>query len=197
MVLPLVPVIAALNTGGHLVAHSAGGLIVYSATTGGYVAGTYISTAALTTFLTGSAVAIGAAGTAATSGAAIWAYGTVGGAVASIIGGAGIFGTTVGATGITGALMTVGILPAVPVVYPIAIGVGILALVALVTFAIFRALSVRRLRSKVLAAPKDEELQFSSNEAKLVERIIRSISKPHNWLWKKWMQLFGHKKGQA
>jgi hypothetical protein len=197
MVLPLVPVIAALNTGGHLVAHSAGGLIVYSATTGGYVAGTYISTAALTTFLTGSAVAIGAAGTAAASGAAIWAYGTVGGAVASIIGGAGIFGTTVGATGITGALMTAGILPAVPVVYPIAIGVGILASLALVTLAIFRALSVRRLRSKVLAAPKGEEIQFSSNEAKLIEKIIRSISKPHNWLWKKWMQLFGRKKGQA
>ena len=45
--LPLIPVVMALNAGGSLVAHSAGGLIVYSAVSGGYVAGTYISTAAL------------------------------------------------------------------------------------------------------------------------------------------------------
>ncbi len=85
----MVPVVAALNAGGHLVAHSAGGLIVYSATTGGYVAGTYVSTAALASFLTGSAVAAGALGTAAVGGAAIWAYGTVAGAAASLVGGAG------------------------------------------------------------------------------------------------------------
>jgi membrane protein implicated in regulation of membrane protease activity len=197
MVLPLIPVVAALSTGGNLVAHSAGGLIVYSAASGGYVAGTYISTAALASFLTGGAAVLGAAGTAAIGGAAIWAYGTLGGALASIIGSAGIFGTTIGATGVTGVLMKVGIIPAVPVFVPVAIGVALLAAIALATLAVLRAMSVQRLRHRVLSASDDEELQFSAREAKLVERIIKNVSKPHNWLWRKWMQFFGRKSSRA
>jgi hypothetical protein len=45
MPLPLIPVIAALAAGGTLVPHAAGGMIVTSAA--GYVAGTYLTTAAL------------------------------------------------------------------------------------------------------------------------------------------------------
>ena len=191
--LPLIPVVMALNAGGSLVAHSAGGLIVYSAVSGGYVAGTYISTAALASFLTGGAVGIGAVGTAAASGAAIWAYGTLGGAVASIIGSAGIFGATIGASGITGMLMTAGIISAVPIFIPIALGIALLALVALTATALARSTSVRRLRRKLLRADTNEEIAFSHREAKLVERIIKSASRRHNWIWRKWMQFFGRK----
>lgn len=194
MPLPLVPVVAALNAGGHLVAHSAGGLIVYSTATGGYVAGTYISTGALASFLAGSTVALGAAGTAAISGAAIWAYGTLGGAMASAIGSAGIFGTTIGATGITGFLMSIGVLSAVPVFIPVAIGLFILGFTGLITVSLLRARSVRRLRRKAMSAEEGEELQFSPKEVKVAERVIRSLSKPHSWLWRKWMQFFGRKR---
>lgn len=194
MPLPLVPVVAALNAGGHLVAHSAGGLIVYSTASGGYVAGTYISTGALASFLTGSTVAIGAAGTAAISGAAIWAYGTLGGAMASVIGSAGIFGTTIGATGITGFLMSVGILAAVPVFIPIAIGLCVLGLAGLISVSLLQARSVRRLRTKTMSAEEGEELQFSTREVQVAERVIRSLSKPHSCLWRKWMQFFGRKR---
>ena len=194
MVLPLVPVVAALNAGGHLVAHFAGGLIVYSTASGGYVAGTYIGTGALASFLTGSTVALGVTGTAAITGAAIWAYGTLGGAMTTLIGSAGLFGTTIGATGLTGFLMSVGILPAIPVFVPIAIGLGVLGLAALISGSLLRARSVRRLREKVVSAKEGEELQFSPKEAKVAERVIRSLSNPHNWLWRKWMQFFGRKR---
>lgn len=197
MVLPLLPVVAALHAGGQLVAHSAGGLIVHSTVTGGYVAGTYISTSALAAFLNGTAIAATTVGTAAVGGAVIWAYGTIGGALMSLIGGAGIFGTTIGAKGLIGMLMTIGILPAVPVLIPVVVGLGVLGLIVLVSIGILRARSVRRLRKKVSSASDEEELQFSPREAKTVERILRSISKPHNLLWRKWMQFLGRKHGKA
>lgn len=189
MGLPLIPVVAALNTGGHLVAHSAGGLIVYSSTAGGYVAGTYISTAALAAFLNGTVIA----GTAAISGAAIWAYGTVGGVVTSIVGSAGIFGTTLGATGITAALMSWGILPSTPISHAIAIGVVLLGISTALVCGVVRSIALRRFRRKVLSASDKKELQFTDREAKLVERIIRNISEPHNCLWRKVMDFFGRK----
>ena len=49
MPLPLIPAIAALVAGGTLVPHAAGGLIVTSV--GGYVAGTYLSTVAISTLV--------------------------------------------------------------------------------------------------------------------------------------------------
>ena len=45
MPLPLIPIISTLAAGGSLVPHAAGGMIVTSAA--GYVAGTYLSTAAI------------------------------------------------------------------------------------------------------------------------------------------------------
>ena len=46
MPLPLIAIIPALTAGGTLVPHAAGGMIVTSAA--GYMAGTYLSTAAIT-----------------------------------------------------------------------------------------------------------------------------------------------------
>ena len=58
MPLPLLPIIPALLAGGSLVPHAAGGLIVSGAS--GYVAGTYLSSAAIASLLTGAGAALGA-----------------------------------------------------------------------------------------------------------------------------------------
>ena len=134
MPLPLIPLIAALAAGGSLVPHAAGGLIVTSATD--YVAGTYLSTATITALLVGSATALG-------TGAAV-----LSGAAAAAIGGAGIFGTTIGTTGITGLLMSAGIIASTPVWVPVAIagaGVG-------VSYGAFRYYTLRK---KLAATPKN------------------------------------------
>lgn len=194
MVLPLIPVVTALASGGSLVAHSAGGLIVYSSLTGGYVAGTYISTAALASFLTGTAIAAGTLGTAAIGGAAIWAYGTVAGAAISLIGSAGFLGTTIGATGITGLMMRAGILPSVSILVPVFLGSA--AVLVLGAGAIY-ARRVQKLIAKVLSTPEGQEMKFSNREAKLVERILRSASKTHNCLWRAVMRFFGKRAAAA
>ena len=76
-------------------------MIVTSAA--GYVAGTYLSTAAISGILAAASTALGAG--------ALYLSGAAG----SIIGSAGIFGTTVGASGITGALMSAGIISSTPI----------------------------------------------------------------------------------
>lgn len=107
--LPLAPIIAALCAGGSLVPHAAGGFIVTVAG-GGYVAGTYMSTAAIVSVLTVATASLGSITAALTGGAAaLW-------------GTAGIFGTTIGATGIKGAFMSVGLISATPVWLPVAVG---------------------------------------------------------------------------
>lgn len=58
MPIPIVPIIAALAAGGTLVPHAAGGLIVTSVS--GYVAGTYLSTAAIGGLLTATSTVLGA-----------------------------------------------------------------------------------------------------------------------------------------
>lgn len=156
MPLPLIPVVAALVAGGSLVPHAAGGLIVTSA--GGYIAGTYLSTATIATLLVGSATTLGA-------GAAV-----LSGAATAAIGSAGIFGTTVGATGITGLLMSAGIIASTPVWVPVAIaaaGVG-------VSYGAFRYLLLRK---KLLAIPDGEEAHFTEKEAQVIEWLLRKFSK--------------------
>jgi len=159
MPLPLIPVITALAAGGSLVPHAAGGMIVTSA--GGYVAGTYLSTATITAFLAGSATALG-------TGAAV-----VTGAAAGIIGSAGIFGTTIGATGITGMLMSAGIIASTPIWVPVAAagagaGVG------------YGAFCYYKLRKKLQTTPEGEEAYFSEGEAKVVEWLLRRFAKKSN-----------------
>lgn len=114
MPLPLISIIPALTAGGVLVPHAAGGMIVTTATGTGYIAGTYLSTFAIGSIISLATTAFGAT--------AIFASLAVG----SLIGGAGIFGTAIGASGITGALMSVGLIASTPLWIPVAIGVAIL-----------------------------------------------------------------------
>ena len=167
MVLPLFPVVAALGAGGQLVAHSAGGLIVLSST-GSYVAGTYISTAALASFLTGSAVAVGAGQVAVVGGLIVAAYRTLPGVAVSLIGGAGYFGTTVGATGITGFLMARGILPSTPILVPVSI--ALFTVLSILFLAFLTVRRIRQIRKKALDTPEGQEAHFSKRETKLERR---------------------------
>jgi uncharacterized membrane protein len=157
MPLPLIPVVAALATGGTLVPHAAGGLIV-TAATGGYVAGTYLSTAAIASIIVGATASVGVGAAAVT------------GAASALIGSAGIFGTTIGATGLTGVLMSAGILPSTPIAVPIAIGSAALGGGYLAYYLI-------RLRRKVTSATEGEEVHFSEKEAKVIEALVRLLAK--------------------
>lgn len=156
MPLPLLPIIPALLAGGSLVPHAAGGLIVSGA--GGYIAGTYLSSAAIASLLAGAGATLGAG--------ALTLTGTAG----AIIGSAGIFGTTVGASGLTGVLMSAGILPATPIGVPIAIG-------AAAAGGGYLSYLLLRLRRKLRKAEQGEEVQFTEAEAKIIEAIIRRFAK--------------------
>lgn len=156
MPLPLIPVISALAAGGSLVPHAAGGMIVTSAS--GYVADTYLSTATLTAIFTGSVTALGA-------GAAV-----VSGVAAGVIGSAGIFGTTIGASGITGMLMSAGIIASTPVWVPVAFAGAAMG----VTYGVFRFYTLRK---KLVTNPEGQEAQFTESEAKVIEWILRKIAK--------------------
>ena len=156
MPLPLIPIAAALAAGGTLVPHAAGGLIV--STAGGFVAGTYLSTAAIAGLIAGGAGIIGA-GTAVLTGAA-----------ASAIGSAGIFGTTLGATGLTGALMSAGLISSTPIWVPAAIGGATAGLG-------FGAYKYYQLRKKLTATPVGHEAYFTKTEAKTIERLLRLAAK--------------------
>lgn len=157
MPIPLIPaIISALAAGGTLVPHAAGGLIVSGAS--GYVAGTYLSTAAIVGLMTTASATLGA-GTLFLSGVA-----------ASIAGSAGIFGTTIGATGITGVLMSAGILPATPVWVPLAAGGAALGCG-------YGGYCLMKLKRKMNTTPEGEEAQFTQTEAKLIEKIIKRLAK--------------------
>ncbi len=156
MPIPLVPVVAALAAGGTLVPHAAGGMIVTAAS--GYVVGTYLSTAAIAGLLSTAAATLG-------TGALL-----VSGAAASIVGSAGIFGTTIGATGITGVLMSAGILPATPVAVPVLAGTAAVGC----GYAGYRLF---RLKRKLAAASDGTEAQFTELEAKLIERLVKRLAK--------------------
>lgn len=156
MPVPIVAVLSALASGGTLVPHSAGGLIISSG--GSYVAGTYLSTTAVSAILGTATASVGAGAAAVT------------GAVSAVIGSGGIFGTTFGATGITGALMSVGIIPATPIAVPVVIGATCLG-GSYVTFFVIKLIR------KVRAAENGEEVIFTEREAKIIEALIRWIAK--------------------
>lgn len=153
MAFPLIPIISALAAGGSLVPHAAGGLIVSS--TGGYVAGTYLSSAAISSLLVGSGALLGVGALSAS------------GIATAIIGSAGYFGTTVGATGITGWLMSVGIISATPIMYPVGVGLAGVALTSVIL----------RLRHKLKLASKGREVIFNTIEAKIIEVLLVFFAK--------------------
>jgi len=155
MPIPLIPIIAALAAGGTLVPHAAGGLIVTGA--GGYIAGTFLSTAAISGLLATASATLGAG--------ALY----LSGAAASIVGSAGIFGTTVGATGITGVLMSTGAIASTPIWVPIAVGGAALGCG-------YGGYRLFRLKHKLNSTPQGEEALFSENEAKIVEKILKRLA---------------------
>ena len=156
MPIPLIPIISALAAGGTVVPHATGGLIVTGA--GGYIAGTFLSTTAISAII-GTASATLGAGALYLSGAA-----------ASIVGSAGIFGTTIGASGITGALMSAGIISSTPAWVPIAAGGAALGCG-------YGGYRLYKLKRKLDKTPLGEEALFTETEAKIVERVIKKLAK--------------------
>jgi hypothetical protein len=163
MPLPLIPVISALMAGGSLVPHAAGGMIVTSAS--GYIAGTYLSTAAIGGVLTSASTTLGAG--------ALY----LSGAASSMIGTAGIFGTHVGASGITGALMSAGIISSTPLWVPIAVGSAAIGGAAVAGYGGYRFIKLKR---KINCTEEGHEAQFTETEAKIIERILGLFIKKVN-----------------
>jgi len=160
MPIPLIPVVSALAAGGTLVPHGAGGMIVTS--TAGYVSGTYLSTSAIGGLLSAAVASLG--------GGALYLTG----AANSIIGSAGLFGTTLGATGIKGALMSAGILSSTPIWIPVAVGGAVVSGAGICGYGSYR---IHRLRKKIRTAKGGSEAQFTEAEAGIIERILRAIGK--------------------
>ncbi|MDI1291475.1 MAG: hypothetical protein PSV18_01870 [Methylobacter sp.] len=156
MPVPLIPIIAALAAGGSLVPHAAGGLIVSGV--GGYITGTFLSTAAISGLLTTASATLGVG--------ALY----LSGATASIVGGAGILGTTIGASGITGALMSAGIISATPIWIPLAAGGAAIGC----GYGGYRLLKLKR---KLTGTPEGQEAEFTKIEAKIIEKIITRLAK--------------------
>ena len=163
MPLPLIPIISALAAGGTLVPHAAGGLIVTSSA--GYVAGTYLGTAAIGALLTAASTALGAG--------ALYLTGTAG----AMVGSAGIFGTTIGSSGITGVLMSAGLIASTPIWVPLAIGGAAAGGAAGLGYGGYR---MYKLKQKVANTSECDEAQFTETEAKIVEKIIRRFSAHKN-----------------
>lgn len=159
MPIPLIAVAAAVAAGGSLVPHAAGGMIVSSAA--GYVAGTYLSTAAISTILWSTGVSAAAA--CGIGAAAVAGLGT------AVIGGAGVFGTTVGASGITGVLMSAGLISSTPIAIPV--GIAVAGLSGVGAFG-YGAVKLRKMRRKVKNRPTDAEIEFTEKEAKLIQTLI-------------------------
>lgn len=161
MALPLIifEVGKALLAGGTLVPHAAGGMIVSSAS--GFIPGTYLSTTAIGSLLTAGSTALG--------GGALY----LSGAATSIIGSAGIFGTTVGASGITGALMSAGIISSTPIWMPLTVGGAAAVGAAGLAYGSYR---LYKLKHKVSDTPEGEEAQFTEAEADMVKGIIKRLT---------------------
>jgi len=161
MPLPLAPIVAALCAGGSLVPHAAGGCIV-TAAGGGYVAGTYLSTATIVSVLTVATASAGSIAAALTGGAAaLW-------------GSAGLFGTTIGATGIKGALMSAGLISATPVWVPVAVGGATATSLGGAGYLLYQ---ISKLKKKGDRIQPGQEAQFTDQDAKLFEKILLALHK--------------------
>lgn len=152
----LLPMLPSLVPSASIVAHSSGGLILTSAN--GYMAGTLISTSMIQGVFASLSI-VGAASLYVT------------GALAAIWGSAGIFGTTIGASGIKGFLMATGMISSTPVWLP-------LACISATGIAISTALlPMIRLFRKLKAAPEGEEILFTSIEAQIIGHVLKQLAK--------------------
>ncbi len=162
MPIPLIPVVTALLAGGALVPHAAGGLIVTSAaaSTAGYVAGTYLSTAAVTGIMT----AVGAGGVASVGALTVFASRMLAKtAVTSAAATTGVSATGVAAT-------TTGLLSLTPALLSLTAGLTALGLG-------YRVYQFYELKRKVAKSTNGHEVVFTEKEAKLVEDVIKSVAK--------------------
>jgi hypothetical protein len=161
MALPLIPIITALATGGTLVPHAAGGMIVTSAA--GYVAGTYLSTTAIAGLVTGATATVGAGVALALTSMNGLIGATAARTVAPVIATTTATAVPVASTGVLGFLTgPVGVSLAVG---GIALGIG------------YGGYRIFMLSRKVAETPKGEEAQFTENEARIVEGIIKKLVK--------------------
>lgn len=171
MALPVV--MAALLAGGSLVPHAAGGLIVSSA--GGYVAGTYLSTSAISSILlTLGATTTGFGAIAVPRIASIartLKFASIGGATvatgvetAAVTAASSAAATTTTAAATTTATATA----ASSIVLPL-IGIGVAALVVY----LYRLYKKVNDFSKKSLPGSTEELIFTDTEARVIEAVIR------------------------
>jgi hypothetical protein len=166
MPIPLIPIIQAILAGGALVPHAAGGMIVTSAA--GYVAGTYLSTAAVTGIVTAvGAGAVASVGTLTAFASRLLARTAVTSAAATT-GGTAAVATGLTATGT--AATTTGLLAFAPAILSITAGLTALGLG-------YRAYQFYQLKIKVSRTTEGNEILFTEKEAKIVEDVIKSISK--------------------
>lgn len=155
MPIQIIAIIQALAAGGSLVPHAAGGLIVTLGSSG-YVAGTYLSTSALAAYLTAAGV---------TAAAGIW---TVLG-LSGLIGSAGFMGSTIGANGLVGWLMGIGILPSTPIWIPILTVISGIGIPILLVWTFFK---YRKTIQKIYSIQEGEEIIFTDTEARMVEKVL-------------------------
>ncbi|MCY3725634.1 MAG: hypothetical protein OXF95_03235 [Rhodobacteraceae bacterium] len=173
--MPAPLLIPALLAGGTLVPHAAGGLIVTggSLATGasGYVAGTFLSTAAISNLI----------------GAGLFSSGAITGALgvligSSLIGTSGFLGTGIGATGLTGIGISLGLVATTPIWIPVATAAGGLAVFGATGYLAYDEVKRRRLEDsinkKIKSQKIGEEIEFTEEEAEYIEnRLKRAIDK--------------------
>jgi hypothetical protein len=165
--MPIIPIILAFfTTGGAIVPHAAGGVIVSNAVAG-YVAGTYLSTATICMILSNL---INVSVFASLSAFSLF----VTGSSTAIIGGAGFLGTTIGATGLTGMLMSIGVIPSTPIILVVFLGVFLM----LLGYFFYEAFKIKKKFNDMLNNKNNaNEVIFTNFEAKIIEIIIRMIDK--------------------
>ncbi len=157
MALPLIPIAAALLAGGSLVPHAAGGMIVTSAI--GYVAGTYLSTSVI------SGLVVTATATVGTG--LVLAAGTLKGIAENAL----VKAKTTSVKSDTADVLKTPSLLLVTVGGGAVLGLG------------YGAYRLYKLKHKVTKTPEGKEAQFTENEAKMVETIIKRLvilPKPEN-----------------
>jgi hypothetical protein len=172
MPIPLIPIVTAILAGGSLVPHAAGGMIVSGAA--GYVAGTYLSTTAVTGIMTAiGAGAIASVGTLGTFASRMLAKTAVTSAAATT--GVAATGTAAVATGIsaTTAATTTALVSLAPTLLSVTAGLTALGLG-------YRAYKFYELKRKVARVPKGQEALFTEKEAKLVEDVVKALVKKEN-----------------
>ena len=162
----LFAIIPALLAGATLVPHASGGLIATGAS--GYIAGTFLGKAALDALLLGGGV-VGLAGAA-------------GGAVlGGVIGSAGFMGTGIGASGLTGLGISLGLISTTPLWIPAASAVAAVGSLGFAGHRLARWMRRRKLRKSLSeefeSMFQGAETNFTADEIKRAPIVLEGIVK--------------------